>query len=231
MSHFLVLGAGKMGRVLAKDLIESSPQSRVTLVDIGPEHLKKAGEFVASSRLEVLQGDMDDEEQRKSICRDKDVILNALLHRHSLPLLSTAIRSSAHFVDLAGEAPLDRMAHDREAKAGGVTVLSGMGVSPGLTNVLVGRAAHLLDETESALIFCGGNPVHPRPPLSYRIVYAPTAWLISIKGRSDHQPRLVEVGPLTGQPDLFSALFRHGVFFTDGLSSLLHTMKGKFSGL
>ncbi|MGB2763652.1 MAG: hypothetical protein WBC02_07535 [Candidatus Aminicenantaceae bacterium] len=34
MSHFLVMGAGKMGGVLAKDLIESDTQNRVTLVDI-----------------------------------------------------------------------------------------------------------------------------------------------------------------------------------------------------
>jgi len=234
MSHFLVLGAGKMGVALAKDLIESSPQNKVTLVDISPQQLEKARKFIASSRLEVHQGDMEIEDQRKSLFRSKDVVLNALLHRHSLPTLETAIRSAVHFVDLAGEASLARMAHDQEAKNSCVTVLSGMGLSPGITNVLVGRAVHLLDETERALIFCGGNPVHPWPPLHYRIVYALDS-LINFYQRPAliiRRGQVEEVAPLTGvEPVGFSPDFPDmECFFTDGLSSLLQTMKGKIRG-
>lgn len=234
MSQFLVLGAGKMGRVLAKDLIESSPRNRVTLVDINPRQLEAAGQYIASSRLEVLERDMENEEEGYRVCRDKDVILNALLHRHSLPLLKTAIRCGVHFVDLAGEAPLDRLAYEEEAKTNGVTVLSGMGVSPGITNVLVGRAAHLLDGMESALIFCGGNPVRPRPPLHYRIVYALDSLvnfyqrpaLIIRRGRVEEVPPLTGVEPIRFPPDFPDM----ECFFTDGLSSLLQTMKGKIRG-
>lgn len=234
MSHFLVMGAGKMGLVLARDLIESSPQNKVTLVDISPRQLEKARPLIASSRLEVLRGDMENEEQRKSIYKGKDVVLNALLHRHSLPALETAVRSGVHFVDLAGEAPLARMSHDHEAKANGIAVISGMGLSPGITNVLVGRAVHLLDETERALIFCGGNPVHPRPPLQYRIVYALDSLvnfyqrpaLIIRHGQVEEVPPLSEVEPIGFPPDFTDM----ECFFTDGLSSLLQTMKGKIQG-
>lgn len=234
MSHFLVLGAGKMGLVLAKDLIESSPQNRVTLVDISPQQLEKAREFIANSRLEVLPRDMENEEQRKSVCKGKDVIINALLHRHSLPTLETAIRSAAHFVDLVGEAPLARMSYDQEARGNCVTVISGVGVSPGITNVLVGRAVYLLDETESALIFCGGNPVNPRPPLNYKIVYAIDSLinfyqrpaLILRRGQVQEVAPLTEIEPISFPPDFPNM----ECFFTDGLSSLLQTMKGKIHG-
>jgi lysine 6-dehydrogenase len=234
MSHFLVLGAGKMGLALAKDLIESSPQNIVTLVDISPPQLDKARTFIASSRLEVRQSDMEDEEQRKTLFKGKDVVLNALLHRHSLPALETAIRSAVHFLDLAGEAPLDRMSYDEEAKANGVTVLSGMGLSPGITNVLVGRAVHLLEETERALIYCGGNPVRPGPPLLYKIVYAIDSLinfyqrpaLIIRHGRVEEVGPLTEVAPIGFPPDFPDM----ECFFTDGLSSLLHTMKGRIQG-
>lgn len=234
MSHFLVLGAGKMGLVLAKDLIESSPQNAVTLVDISPHQLDKAREFIASSRLEVLQMDMENEEQRKNVCKGKDVILNALLHRHSLPALEAAVRSAVHFVDLVGEAPLARMSYDQEAKRNCVTVLSGIGVSPGITNVVVGRAVHLLDETERALIFCGGNPVYPRPPLYYKIVYAVDSLvnfyqrpaLILRHGLVQEVAPLAEIEPISFLPDFPDM----ECFFTDGLSSLLHTMKGKILG-
>ena len=234
MSHYLVLGAGKMGVALAKDLIESSPQNIVTLVDISPHQLEKAGRFIASSRLEVRQGDMEIEEQRERLFKDKDVVLNALLHRHSLPSLETAIRSAVHFVDLAGEAPLARMSHDQLAQANSVTVISGMGLSPGITNVLVGRAVHLLEETERALIYCGGNPVHPRPPLLYKIVYAIDS-LINFYQRPAliiRHGQVEEVAPLTGLESVgFPPDFPDmECFFTDGLSSLLQTMKGRIHG-
>lgn len=234
MSHFLVLGAGKMGRVLAKDLIESSPQNNVTLVDISQHQLEKARKFIASSRLEVLASDMENEGQRKELCQGKDVILNALLHRHSLPTLETAIRSGCHFVDLVGEAPLARLSYDQEAKDNDVTAISGVGVSPGITNILVGRAVHLLDDTERALIFCGGNPVNPRPPLNYRIVYALDSLLnfyqrpatILRQGRVQEVAALAEIEPIGFPPDFPDM----ECFFTDGLSSLLLTMKGKIHG-
>jgi lysine 6-dehydrogenase len=231
MSRFLVLGAGKMGGVLAKDLIDSSPQNRVTLVDFDPHQLERAAKFIASSRLEVRQGDMEDEGQRKGLFRGQDVVLNALLHKHSLPALETAVRSVVHFVDLVGERAAARMAFEEEAKRRGVAVISGMGVSPGITNVLVGRAVHLLDETDRALIYCGGNPVHPQPPLHYRVVYALDSLInfyqrpavIIRNGHVEEVPALSEVEAI-GFPPLFPAM---ECFFTDGLSSLLLTMKGK----
>ena len=231
MNHLLVLGAGKMGIVLAKDLIESDLQNRVTLVDIRSDHLEEARRFIASSRLEVVEGNMEDEEQRRSVFKGKTIVINALLHKHSLPALETAVRSGLHFVDLVGEAPLPRMAYDREAKARGVTVLSGMGLSPGITNVLVGRAVRLLDETKSAISFCGGNPITPRPPLSYRIVYSIDS-LINFYQRPARIIRggqMEEVAPLSGlEPIGFPPDFPDmECFFTDGLGSLLHTMKGK----
>jgi lysine 6-dehydrogenase len=234
MSHYLVLGAGKMGVALARDLIESSPDNVVTLVDINPLQLEKAGRLAASPRLELRQADMEIEEQRESLFKNKDIVLNALLHRHSLPALETAVRCAAHFVDLAGEAPLARMSYDQLARDNRVMVLSGMGLSPGITNVLVGRAVYLLEETDRALIYCGGNPVRPRPPLDYRIVYAIDS-LINFYQRPAliiRHGQVEEVGPLTGlEPIGFPPGFPEmECFFTDGLSSLLHTMKGKIQG-
>ena len=231
MNHFLVLGCGKMGIVLAQDLIETNPQNRVTLVDIRSGQLEKARRFIPNNRLDAVEGNMEDEKQRMSVFRGKDVVINALLHKHSLPVLETAVRSGLHFVDLAGENPLARMAYDAEAKANGVIVLSGMGLSPGITNVLVGRAVQLLDETERAIIFCGGNPLQPRPPLRYRIVYS----IDSLINFYQRPVRIIrngqaeEVAPLSGlEPIRFPPDFPDmECFFTDGLGSLLHTMKGR----
>jgi lysine 6-dehydrogenase len=234
MSRYLVMGAGKMGIVLAKDLIESDNKNKVTLIDISSKQLQKAKKFIGSKRLIPLQKDLEKEKQRQEIFEGQDVALAALLHKHCLLALETAVLKEVHFVDLVGEKPLARFKYDSEAKKKEVTLISGLGVSPGITNICVGRAVHLLDEVDKAMIYVGGNPVHPKPPLNYRIVYAVESLLdfyernalVIIKGK------IKEVLPLSG---IESIQFPHPFsemecFYTDGLNSLVHTMKGKIKG-
>jgi lysine 6-dehydrogenase len=225
------MGAGKMGIVLAKDLIESDSQNKVTLVDISSKQLQKAKKFIGSERLIPLQRDLEKERQRLEIFEGQDVALAALLHKHSLLALETAVLKGVHFADLVGEKPLDRFKYDKEAKKKKVTLISGLGVSPGITNICVGRGVHLLDEVEKAMIYVGGNPVHPNPPLNYRIVYAVES-LLDFYERNAlvlMNGKIKEVPPLSG---LESIRFPHPFsemecFYTDGLNSLVHTMKGK----
>lgn len=231
MAHYLVLGAGKMGIVLAKDLIESDATNRVTLVDVNTRQLKKAQEFIRSKRLAALQMDIEDEKRREEVFKGKDVALSALLHRHSMLALEAAVRAGIHFVDLTGEFVLPRFAYDGEAKKKRITLVSGVGVSPGITNVCVGRAVHLLDETEKAIIYVGGNPVLARHPLNYRIVYAIDSLLnfYERKVRILKDGKIKVIPPLSGVEAIsFNPPFEEmECFYTDGLSSLIYTMKGK----
>ena len=234
MEHFLVLGAGKMGAVLAKDLIQSGYDFRVTLADIDFNALARAKTFIQSERLATVQRDIEDQGQREEVMRGKDVVLCALLHRHSLPILESAVRLGVHFVDMVGEFTLERLEFDEEAKTKNITAISGCGVSPGITNVCVGRGVELLDETENALIYVGGNPVEARPPLKYRIVYAVNSLLglyerkalILKDGKLTKVAALSEVEPIGFPPD-FPEM---ECFYTDGLNSLAHTMQGKIGG-
>jgi lysine 6-dehydrogenase len=225
------MGAGKMGIVLADDLIESDPQNEVTLVDISFEKLKAAADRIKSDRLITVQRDLEDEKQRDDIFKEQDVALCALLHRHSLSVLEASINNGVHFVDLIGEFTKERLEFDKEAKEKKLVALSGIGVSPGINNVCVGRGVHLLDETDKALIYIGGNPVDPKPPLKYRIVYA----VDSLFGLYERKVPVLKAGkikellPLTGIESLhFEIPFQEmECFFTDGLSSLLYTMQGR----
>lgn len=234
MGSYLVMGAGKMGVVLARDLIESDTQNTVTLVDISSSQLKRAENFIQSKKLNILQADMEDEKQRERIFAGHDVALSSLLHKHSLLALEAAVHRGVHFVDLVGEKPLERLEYDEEAKKKGMTFISGLGVSPGITNICVGRGVHLLDETDKALIYVGGNPAHPRPPLNYRIVYAVESLLDFYEREVPifKEGKVEEVQPLSGiEPISFPPSFPEmECFYTDGLNSLIHTMKGKVKG-
>jgi len=235
MAHYLVLGAGKMGVVLAKDLIVSDPECRVTLVDIDFERLRQASAFIGSDRVVPLLRDMEDEAQRVEVMAGKNVAICALLHAQSLISLEAAVALGVHYIDLVGEAPLERMKYDAEAKEKGISVISGLGVSPGITNVCVGRAIHLLDKAEKGFVGVGGVPVDPEPPLNYRIVYA----VESLLGLYERKVSILENGkiekvdPLTGLEKIeFAEPFTDmEYFYTDGLNSMIHTLQGKIGYL
>jgi lysine 6-dehydrogenase len=215
MSDFLVLGAGMMGAALAKDLIESDREHTVTLADRSSAQLERAAGTVSSERLTLLELDITEENRSDAAFRGSDVVLGALPHAQSLQALATAVRSGVHFVDLVGSGTDARLAHDEAARAQGICLISGMGVAPGISNVCVGRAVDALDETETARIYVGGVPLHPQPPLNYRLVYA-----VKLDGQ------VQEVDPLSGVEAIaFPPPFdRMECFYTDGLNSLLHTM-------
>ena len=231
MAHYLVLGAGKMGVVLAKDLIESDHGCRVTLVDIDFERLGLATEFIGNDRLIPLQRDIEDENQRMEVMEGKDVAMCALLHEQSLISLDAAVANGVHYIDLVGEAPLERMKYDSRAKEKGIAVISGLGVSPGITNICVGRAVHLLDEAEKGIVGVGGVPVVPKPPLNYRVVYAVES-LLGLYERDVlilKDGKIERVDPLS---DLEKIEFEDPFsemewFYTDGLNSMTYTLQGR----
>jgi lysine 6-dehydrogenase len=229
------MGAGKMGVVLAKDLIASDPECKVTLADIDFDRLGQAAEFVGSDRLVPIQRDIEDEKQRMEVMDGKDVAICALLHEQSLISLDAAVAKGVHYIDLVGEAPLKRMEYDASAKEKEIVVISGLGVSPGITNICVGRAVHLLDEAEKGIVGVGGVPVEPKPPLNYRIVYA----VESLLGLYEREVLILKDGkmesviPLTGLEkiafeDPFSEM---EWFYTDGLNSMTYTFQGKIKDL
>jgi lysine 6-dehydrogenase len=235
MAHYLVMGAGKMGVVLAKDLIESDPDCRVTLVDIDFDRLGLATKFIGSDRVVPLQRDIEDESQRLEVMEGKDVALCALLHEQSLISLDAAVAKGVHHIDLVGEAPLERMKYNSRAKEKGIAVISGLGVSPGITNICVGRAVHLLDEAETGVAGVGGVPVEPRPPLNYRIVYAVES-LLGLYERDVlilKEGKIEKVDPLAGLENIaFEDPFSEMEwFYTDGLNSMTYTLQGKINNL
>ena len=233
MSDFLILGAGKMGAAVARNLIESGLEHRVTIADRSPDRLAQAALSVCDERFTTLTLDVAEGSPSEAALRDRDVVVGALPHRYSLAALAAAVRSGVHFVDLVGEWPDRRLEYGAEAQARGITVLSGMGVAPGISNVCVGRAVESLDETDSAFICVGGIPRNPEPPLNYRVVFAIESVLEAYEREASiiEDGRLQVVPPLSGvEPIAFPPPFEAlECFYTDGLGSLLHTMRGRIT--
>ncbi|MEB2301978.1 saccharopine dehydrogenase NADP-binding domain-containing protein [Lysinibacillus xylanilyticus] len=223
----VVLGAGLMGKEVARDLIKNS---KVECVFLGDIDVKIAQDFVDSlntDKIEVVELHAERDDSLMEVISKGDVVVNALFYAFNERVARAAIAAGVHSVDLGGHiggVTEKILGLDEEAKAKGVTIIPDLGVAPGMVNILAGYGASKLDEVESIKLFVGGIPTEPKPPLNYTRVF-------SLDGVFDHytdpskvilKGKLQEVPSLSGvEPIYFKDFGVLEAFYTAGGISTL----------
>jgi len=228
----LVLGCGRMGSAIALDMIQSDEVSKVVVGDFDE---KKADQLAAKLKSDKVLGervDVTDQKTTIKLMKNFDAAISALPHGTNVLASKAAIEAGIHLVDLTFQEQQWEL--DTPAKEVGVTFIPDCGVAPGLANILASHGVSLLDEVDEIHIICGGIPQKPVPPLGYRIVFS-TYGLVDMyceKSRIVRNGKIVEVDTLSGLEKIeFPGLGELESFYTDGLSTLLHTMKGKVKNM
>ncbi len=218
----VVLGCGLVGSTMARELARC-PDFEVTAVDSSIDNLAKLRGF---SGITTLHGDLSDAQGVRRLVSDFDVVLGALPSRIAFAALEGVIRASRPYCDISFM-PQDPMTLDGLAKEHGTTVVVDCGVSPGLSNMMVGYAHSQFDRADCAEIYVGGLPKVRRWPFEYKAPFAPPD-IIEIYTRP---ARMVENGrlvvkPALSEPELidFPGVGTLEAFNTDGLRTLLATV-------
>lgn len=171
--RIIVLGSGLQGSACAFDLLKTSRAS-VTLADQSPERLPAFLQPYLGKRLAVLKVDARDKANIREVMRGHDAALSAIPYYLGFDMAAMAVELGLHYADLGGNVAVVRRQetlHDA-AKAKGVSVIPDCGLAPGLVNVLAAEAIRRLDQCDALLLYVGGLPQHPKPPLNYSIVYS-----------------------------------------------------------
>ncbi len=218
----LILGAGLIGGPMAIDLAKDS-EFNITLADINKDSLDKIGE---KNKISTIQKDLSDSKSIKEIVKDFDIVLNAVPGFMGYNTLKAIIESRKDVVDIAFF-PENPFTLDELAKKNNVTAIMDCGVAPGMSNVLIGYIDHLLDKTETALIYVGGLPEVRKWPYEYKAVFSP----IDVIEEYTRPARYVENGNLVTRPALSDAEFLDfpnigtlEAFNSDGLRTLTETI-------
>ena len=224
----VVLGAGLMGKEIARDLVGSEEVETVFLADVSVDHAKGFVDTLNTKKVEVVQLDADCDEDLRKVIGYGDVVINALFYTFNERVAKAAIDAGVHAVDLGGHIggitesilQLNDLAAEK-----GVTIIPDLGVAPGMANIVTGYGATKLDQVESIKLYIGGIPTEPKPPLHYTRVF-------SLDGVFDHytepskmiqKGELTEVASLTGiEPIYFDEFGVLEAFYTSGGISTLY---------
>jgi saccharopine dehydrogenase-like NADP-dependent oxidoreductase len=162
--HIIVLGgAGAMGRVTVRALSEYEDIDQVTLADYNETRAREVAASLRSSKIQVKQVDVTDEEQLYTLLRGTDAVLSAVDYVFNLPVLKACIKERVHYADLGGLFHVTRkqMELSPEAKAAGITAILGIGGTPGITNLLARTAVDKLDRVDSIKVQLGCSDTTP----------------------------------------------------------------------
>ncbi len=216
----LILGAGRVGSVVVEEL---SRDYDVTVADSSSERLSRL-EPVARTAL----ADARDTARLAELVRGFDVVVDAFPGSLGYGVLRLCTKLRRNLVDVSFM-PEDPLPLSKEVEEAGITIAVDAGFAPGLSNVFVGRVYAEFGEVEKAVVNVGGIPKEPRPPLYHLVLFSPYDLIDEYlrPARLVRDYRVVEVDPLSVIEKVRIGPFELERFPTDGLRTLLHTVRAR----
>ena len=217
-----------MGSVIGWDLARSEGVDEVVVADIDAERLKGLKSRSKEGKLSVEVLDIKDRERVVSFLKRFDVAASAL--PHGIVHLSdlAAVEAGTKMVNIAFEDEQMEL-HPRARKKGAV-LIPGCGVAPGLGGILLTRGLEEIGGGDEGHILVGGLPQNPVPPFDYRLVFSIVGLLREYieEARVVRGGKMVKVMPFSSVEsyDFPPPVGRLEGFPTDGLASLVYTVKG-----
>lgn len=158
----VVGGAGAMGRITVRDLVETcAPSDEVLVADWD---LDRAAALAASlqapgrPRLRAARVDVRDRAGAARALAGAFVVVNAVQYQLNLEVMEAALLARAHYVDMGGlfHVTLRQRPLGSRFRAIGRLALLGMGAAPGVANLLARHGAERLDEVREIHLRVGG---------------------------------------------------------------------------
>ena len=214
----IVLGAGLVGSVIARDLHISH---EVTAADGSTDALAP----LAKLGMNTVKLNFDDESALLNAIQHVDLVIGAVPGFMGYRTAERVIRAGKNMVDISFF-PEDAFGLDALAKEMGVTIVTDCGVAPGMGNIILGyHDANAKVKRYECLV--GGLPVIRQWPWEYKAVFSP----VDVIEEYTRPARYVMGGQVVIREALSEAELIEfpGVgtlesWNSDGLRSLIHTM-------
>ena len=218
MKNIAILGAGRVGNAMARDLANKFP---ITCFDIDNVSLEKLAGY---ENIQIQNLDLQSSDFNK-ILADFELIVSAVPGFMGFETLKKVIECGKNVVDISffPEDPFDL---DALAKKMNVCAVVDCGVAPGMGNVILGRHNEEM-QVHSYECLVGGIPSERHWPFQYKAGFSP----IDVIEEYIRPARYVQNGKMVirealSDPELvdFDKIGTLESFNTDGLRTLIHTM-------
>lgn len=231
MRRILVLGAGKIGRMIAKMLVDSGDY-RVIIADVERESVEAAvsqgpvdGRCVDASDLNALQAAM----------RGCEAVVSALSYRFNPGVAEAALRAGVSYFDLTEDVATTRRVREiaLQAKPGQV-FMPQCGLAPGFISIVAQSLTQQMDRLDRLHMRVGALPQFPTGQLKYNLTWSTDGLINEYCNRCEaiEGGQRVSLLPLEGLEQFSLDGVRYEAFNTSGgLGTLCETLDGQIREL
>ena len=179
----LVLGTGKMGYGLLKDLSAQKDVDEIVAADANIDAAKATAKRVGSDKVKGVEKlDVSDKKATVNLIKGFDIVTAAIPRTFCDQAISATIEAGVSWADIAADFNTV-FVMDAAAKRAGVTVIPHCGLDVGTDRILLGVGSRKLDKVEKLYVACGGFPQKGTPgyynPINYKISWS---WPFAIGG-------------------------------------------------
>ncbi|REJ81711.1 MAG: saccharopine dehydrogenase [Bacteroidetes bacterium] len=219
MKKIYVLGTGRVGRAIAIDLCR---EYNVSVADYLDENLDR----LSSHPIKKIKSDLREADSIERLIVDADLVIGAVPGFMGFETAKRVISCKKNMVDISFFNE-DMFELNDLAIRNNVTAVMDCGVAPGMDNIILGYHNKRM-KVNSFECLVGGLPVRREWPYEYKAPFSP----IDVIAEYTRPARIMREGSVVTLPALseaeiivFPEIGKLEAFNTDGLRSLLHTMK------
>lgn len=231
MHNVLLLGGGKIGRMIAK-LLSESGDFAVTVADFDQKTLERisAARGVATELV-----DANDSEQLAAVMAGKQSVISALSYRFNPLVAKTALKHRLSYFDLTEDVETTRAVRNiaQSAKPGQI-FMPQCGLAPGFVSIAAFDLTKSFDRIDKVHMRVGALPQFPTGELKYNLTWSTDGLINEYCNPCEaiQEGQRIDVLPLEGLEHFSLDGVRYEAFNTSGgLGTLCETLDGKLREL
>ena len=172
MKKILVLGGvGAMATETTIDLVETSDFDEIMVADINFDKVESLIGKLKDKRLKAAKVNAESINDMSQLMRGFDVVANGLPRIYCENAIKAAIEAKVDMLDLISPHE-ETLALDQDARSAGICVVGGVGITPGITNILAQLGTDRLDKVEQIDIdFAAFRSIAHSPGLLHVILW------------------------------------------------------------
>lgn len=227
MPSVLLLGAGKIGRMIARLLVDTGDY-RLCVADASPDALER---LRARFDVETKVVNASSQEELAGAMQGFDAVVSALSYHFNPAVARAAQQTGASYFDLTEDTATTRVVREiADTARDGQIFMPQCGLAPGFISIVAAHLVRQFEEVDSVRMRVGALPQFPTGALKYNLTWSTDGLINEYCNPCDaiHDGQRTELLPLEGREEFSLDGVRYEAFNTSGgLATLCDTLDGR----